>query len=831
MVGCRWRPLTRVRRFCATATAGRAEWVQATAGGRTYWYNPATQETAWHNPTEEWIRADHTPPYWYHRTTHETRWEKPEEAAPAAGPVPFPPPPPTHPAEAVRPAAEAPLRPAGAEAAAAAEAADAAAAAAEALRPAEVAPTEAAEAAEAAAAEAAAAEAAAAEAAAAEALRPPARAPPRPAAVTLRAPPLAKRRARPKRVDETPQVLQDMRMLCIRSSSVRVRLKLVICESADEQVISRIDAFFNFAQRRAELTALADEAARADGDTEALADLAVTAIAVWFYAECAPHVKDLCSPWLWYPKAHLMPKRRFIFHAGPTNSGKTYSALQAVKSARSAVYCAPLKMLAAQVCSELNDAGKPCDLVIGDEVVFHGRGEVVSCTVEMCPCDEHVDVGVVDEVQMIADPSRGWAWCRAVLGLPAREIHLCGEARAVPVVRKLLLAAGVKSELTVEHHSRLVPLAVTDPLGGDIRRLEGGDCLVCFSRRQVHETAQRVRERHATATVCVVYGALPHAVRQSQAALFNRAAARGDFAVLVATDAIALGLNLNIRRVVFSAVEKFSGAKTQPLSDAHILQIGGRAGRAGCSFAGEGGMVTTLHNKDFQTVQRAFDAGPGPDLEQVGVMPTIDTIACFWHLHSEAESFHSLLKLFLEEVETHGLFFPCDMVRQMLPIAEQLSGLDIPMLEAAAMSFLPWSDFSDEGKSMLRGWFAAHAAGRRVPVSASTSVSPARLEQQSKWLECYCWLAMRYPYTFSCYDEARALRDEMASEIAVRLNCEVEAACAAGGGGANEKKERARGGGGRNRSVPGPAAVRADPSRGAAEGRQRRRVVPACVIR
>ncbi|XP_010768882.1 ATP-dependent RNA helicase SUPV3L1, mitochondrial-like [Notothenia coriiceps] len=131
-------------------------------------------------------------------------------------------------------------------------------------------------------------------------------------------------------------------------------------------------------------------------------------------------ISDLRVPANWYPDARAI-QRKVIFHAGPTNSGKTYQAIQRFLTARSGVYCGPLKLLAHEIFEKSNNAGVPCDLVTGEERSFmdpDGRASAhVACTIEMCSVTTPYEVAVIDEIQMIRDPSRGWAWTRALLGL------------------------------------------------------------------------------------------------------------------------------------------------------------------------------------------------------------------------------------------------------------------------------------------------------------------------------------------------------------------------------------------------------------------------------
>ena len=142
------------------------------------------------------------------------------------------------------------------------------------------------------------------------------------------------------------------------------------------------------------------------------------------------------APHEWFPIARAI-RRRVIYHSGPTNSGKTHSSLVAFRSAPSGVYSAPLRLLAMEVYEQANIDGTLCSLITGQEKKLVPGARHTACTVEMLDLQRRVDVGVIDEIQMIGDESRGWAWTRALLGLPASELHVAGDGSAVDLVRRL----------------------------------------------------------------------------------------------------------------------------------------------------------------------------------------------------------------------------------------------------------------------------------------------------------------------------------------------------------------------------------------------------------
>ena len=278
------------------------------------------------------------------------------------------------------------------------------------------------------------------------------------------------------------------------------------------------------------------------------------------------HVRDL------YPLARRM-RRRFILHLGPTNSGKTWESVQRLHGASHGIYLGPLRLLAFEQFEALNLEDVPCSLVTGEERIDVPCSRVQSSTVEMADLQDEYDVAVVDECQMIADRDRGGAWSAAVLGLCAGEIHLCASPDAESLLTAIIRDCG--DELTVVRHQRMAPLKVEEagfhfPSG--VRR---GDALIVFSRARVHALAAELKQLGFT--VSLVYGALPPDVRRDQAERFRS----GETEVVVSTDAIAMGMNLPIARIVFMESEKFDGDITRPLTDSEIRQIAGRAGRYG----------------------------------------------------------------------------------------------------------------------------------------------------------------------------------------------------------------------------------------------------------
>ena len=253
---------------------------------------------------------------------------------------------------------------------------------------------------------------------------------------------------------------------------------------------------------------------------------------------------DLRYPTEWFPEPRQM-HRTIHAHIGPTNSGKTYHALKRLESAKAGLYAGPLRLLAHEVYTRLNAGGKMCALVTGEEQRLppgwqEAEERVVSATVEMTSLSSRYDVAVIDEIQMLGSLERGFAWTQALLGLQAKEIHLCGETRSLPIIRELAAACGDK--LVVHEYERLTKLQMDEKsLEGSFKELRKGDCIVTFSVVNIHALRTEV-ERKTGRRAAVVYGSLPPETRAQQARLFNEEGNEYDY--LIASDAVGMGLNL-----------------------------------------------------------------------------------------------------------------------------------------------------------------------------------------------------------------------------------------------------------------------------------------------
>lgn len=477
---------------------------------------------------------------------------------------------------------------------------------------------------------------------------------------------------------------------------------------------------------------------------------------------------DLTKPHTWFPFARAM-KRKIIYHCGPTNSGKTYNALQRFMEAKKGIYCSPLRLLAMEVFDKVNALGVYCSLLTGQEKKYVPFSNHIACTVEMVSTDELYDVAIIDEIQMVADPYRGFAWTRALLGLKADEIHLCGDPSVLNIVRKICADTG--DELYEHHYERFKPLVVeARTLLGDLKNVRSGDCVVAFSRREIFEVKLAI-EKHTKHRCCVIYGALPPETRRQQATLFNDQ--DNEFDVLVASDAVGMGLNLNIRRVVFYGLSKYNGDRIVPVPASQVKQIAGRAGRRGSCYPD--GLTTTLHLDDLDYLIECLKQ-PFDEVKKVGLFPFFEQVELFAGQLPNV-TFCQLLEKFGENCRLDGSYFLCryDNIKKVANMLEKVQELSLE--DRFNFCFAPVN--IRDPKAMYHLLRFASAYSQKVPVniamgmpkgSARNDAELLDLETKHQVLSMYLWLSQHMKEdTFPYVKKAEAMATDIAELLGQSL--------------------------------------------------------------
>ena len=451
--------------------------------------------------------------------------------------------------------------------------------------------------------------------------------------------------------------------------------------------------------------------------------------------------------------------RQVTLYVGPPNSGKTHAAFERLAQATAGAYLAPLRLLALEGRDRLETRGVPCSLLTGEEHVPVPDARVVSSTVEMVNTRQAIDVAVIDEAQMLFDPDRGWAWTQAIVGVPARELIVICSAYAVEAIRRLLAVCGEAAEVReFERKQHVQLLKAPVPL----EALRAGDAVVAFSRREVLMLRDRIAQQGHR--VSVIYGALPPEVRRGEAERF----ASGQTQVLVATDAIGMGLNLPIRRVLFSSVTKFDGEADRDLTESEAHQIAGRAGRYGLHDEGHAGVLREAEQGALrvlrQLLQRQPEAPPG---FKARVAPTA------WHVQTIAERLgrqrlRQVLGVFMEQLELDNEHFEVAALENMLELADLLdrNAGALDLTDRFVYAQAPVDPDATYQLEHFLAWAANHARSGRAGAPGFLDEVDGhsrldRMEQALRLCTLWLWLDLRFEGVYGHVDAVTALRDEL----------------------------------------------------------------------
>jgi ATP-dependent RNA helicase SUPV3L1/SUV3 len=506
----------------------------------------------------------------------------------------------------------------------------------------------------------------------------------------------------------------------------------------------------------------------------------------------------------YFPRARSL-RRKLVLYAGPTNSGKTYHALNELAEARSGAYLAPLRLLALEGQEELEKRGRVASFITGEERDIRAGATIVASTIEMMDTQRVVDVAVIDEVQLLNDPDRGWAWCQAVVGAPARRVLMTGSLDCIPLVEAL--ASYLGEPLDVHRLERHTPIhADRTPLTLD--DVEPGTAVIAFSRRDVLALKAQLERRFR---VAVIYGNLTPEVRREEARRFRS----GEAQVVVSTDAIAMGLNLPIVTVCFSTLQKWNGRDIVQLEPWEILQIGGRAGRFGLF---ERGHVGAFDRRDARRIAEVFATGFTPPDRPLAttVRPGAD------HIEVIAAGLRTPRLARALAAFQRGMTFDSPLLApgvhdDMIALAELVDREHaIPLAERLTLAAAPVDMRSEWLLDEYARWVAARARGGAAnlePLHAGFLKERAAddgelqaAEMEAKRLTLYSWLAFRFAETFPDLAECSAQRialDRFIERSLARRSKPArqeraerpERPARRGRGGGAERSERGEGGG------------------------------------
>ena len=480
--------------------------------------------------------------------------------------------------------------------------------------------------------------------------------------------------------------------------------------------------------------------------------------------------------------------RKFIALLGPTNSGKTHRAMEALAKAGSGVYLAPLRLLALENYERLQNArpnGKEIavSLITGEERRIAEGATHVASTVEMLDSRTPVDVAVIDEIQMLSDRDRGAAWTAAVCGAPAATVYLVG----APEARRAIEALADRLEVPLEVHilKRMAPLAMEPSAVRKIGNLRRGDAVIAFSRRDVLMWRDMITEKGLS--VATVYGNLSPEVRRAQAERFRE----GKADIVVGTDALAMGLNMPIARIVMTTAVKYNGVEEEEISAALAKQIAGRAGRYGVH---EEGFVAG-YDDDTHQVMRALLKEKIPPVAATGfaVAPSLEQLHRISSVTGET-SLVKLLKRFVHNIDVPDGFFYPRITEEQNERAEWLDTLPLSVAEKFMLSLVPISSRVPVLQSAWEHW-ALSLAKKKIskltpPTRELSYMNLQEVEDTCRLYSAYAWLGYREPEYFPSIELAQQLAREASERVDAMLQQQNTAARQRGGSGRTSGKRR-----------------------------------------
>ncbi len=484
-----------------------------------------------------------------------------------------------------------------------------------------------------------------------------------------------------------------------------------------------------------------------------------------------------------YHKLHPARRltRRWTALLGPTNSGKTHRSIEAMAAAEHGIYLSPLRLMALENQERIESMGVPCSLVTGEEEIIREGATHFCCTVEEFARFRHLhwDVVVVDEVQMVADPQRGWAWVDALVSAHTPQLMMTGPALIQPSLRTLCELC--EDKLVVQRTKRLSPVEVARH-ATTLQRLEPGSLLVAFSRKLVLELKGMLES--AGKSVSVVYGALSPEVRREQARRFRE----GEADIMVATDAVGMGLNLPAHTLCFYTDEKFDGIQNRQLKVQEVKQIGGRAGRFGHHDSGE---ITALDPQTLKSIRRLFNSPDAPvDLSQFQVRPSIDHLAAISELMGEP----SLLRAWLtfNRNINYGEAFISVLPDELAEWIELIDDPKIPLWLRWTFACTPIrGGFDSPASQHAQRWIKRVAEGHAIPMPKLLLGSDlASLESTLHVVETYLHLARSLPEHFPEHDDGEDARKLLNDAITRELSRQRKPRAARRGGGRKAGRRR-----------------------------------------
>jgi ATP-dependent RNA helicase SUPV3L1/SUV3 len=412
--------------------------------------------------------------------------------------------------------------------------------------------------------------------------------------------------------------------------------------------------------------------------------------------------------------------------------------------------------LALENYENLQSSGIDASLVTGEEQIFDEDAAHLCSTIEMLDFNMDTDVCVIDEVQMLADDDRGWAWVNAILGAPAKKVIMTGSVNVLDAIKKIATYLG--EELTVKKFQRKTPLDLLE-IATPLREIQKGTALIAFSRKDVLMYKSKLQKFHK---VSIIYGNLSPEVRREEARRFRE----GETDVLIATDAIAMGLNLPIKTILFTTDTKYDGIETRLLKTTEIVQIAGRAGRYGFHEAGHIGAIKPSILKNIEEVYNQSIKTIKPPFKVKASNTQLDELSQLLKTHS----LNKILDFYAKNMYFSGPFRATN-ISSMIETSKIVENHH-QYLTLEQKYILAQAPINTRSPLILSGFkFYLTAISQRKNIQyklsininkpATTQLELLKAEDEVKKISLYLWLSYKLPDIFTDEMKARDLRSKV----------------------------------------------------------------------
>ena len=460
--------------------------------------------------------------------------------------------------------------------------------------------------------------------------------------------------------------------------------------------------------------------------------------------------------------------RKITIICAPTNSGKTYQGIQKIKSmlrdgvVDDSVMLFPLRVLALQIQQDALKEALPCSLITGEEQDIDTNATLSSMTVEVFDTEREYGAVFLDEGQLAFLDDRSAGYLRVLCGARCKHLIIACAPSALEQM-KWFLGEILKVEFEVEFLERKTPLvALEQPV--PLEEVKSGDLIVAFSRTAIHELANKLSSMGLN--VGALYGALSPAARRAMLEQYRA----HSYDVLVATDAIGMGVSAPACRVLFSELKKFDGKTVRLLNDEEIRQIAGRAGRYGYAAFGEAGVLEGLSSSLVKSViEKPIEPLLPP--QRLYVLPDKLHMAV-----AERLGFVETLSLWAAAIASSSMYavssdIMSEIAQKAFWLDEQISAEKLAFSAALKLLFVTFPMGGNGCKfELYKEWAISAAEGKFVaPPVASDKVSLEQLENMTVEVTLMMQLSRVFPRSFVKEVDLLNIQNRLGEVIAHRL--------------------------------------------------------------